>query len=112
MNIIDQIEKQVSKLVDVRKIELLDKDSSVYRELILIKVKTSRTNRAEILEIANIFRAHIVDVSPSALILEATGDSSKLSALLKMLEPFTIMEIVRTGLAAVKRGANRFADEQ
>lgn len=110
--IIDQIEKQVSKLVDVIKIERLDGDTSVYRELVLLKVKTSRNTRAEILEIANIFRAHIVDVSPTALILEATGDSKKLAALVKMLEPFTITEIVRTGLAAVKRGASRFADEK
>lgn len=103
--IIDQIEKQVSKLVEVRKVELLAADEAVYRELMLIKVKTTTATRAEILEIANIFRAHIIDVSEGSLVLEATGDSSKLAALVRMLEPFTVIEIVRTGLAAVRRGA-------
>ncbi len=102
--IIDQIKKQVFKLVEVRKIELLDDDEAVYRELMLIKVKSTKSTRAEVLEIANIFRAHIIDVSMSALVLEATGDSKKLNALIKLLEPFTVLEIVRTGLAAVKRG--------
>ena len=102
--IIDQIKKQVFKLVEVRKIELLDDDEAVYRELMLIKVKSTKSTRAEVLEIANIFRAHIIDVSVSALVLEATGDSKKLNALIKLLEPFTVLEIVRTGLAAVKRG--------
>ena len=102
--IIDQIKKQVFKLVEVGKIELLDDDEAVYRELMLIKVKSTKSTRAEVLEIANIFRAHIIDVSVSALVLEATGDSKKLNALIKLLEPFTVLEIVRTGLAAVKRG--------
>ena len=102
--IIDQIKKQVFKLVEVRKIELLDDDEAVYRELMLIKVKSTKSTRAEVLEIANIFRAHIIDVSVSALVLEATGDSKKLNALIKLLEPFSVLEIVRTGLAAVKRG--------
>ncbi|MFR5061424.1 MAG: acetolactate synthase small subunit [Christensenellales bacterium] len=102
--IIAQIKKQVFKLVEVRKIELLDDDEAVYRELMLIKVKSTKSTRAEVLEIANIFRAHIIDVSVSALVLEATGDSKKLNALIKLLEPFTVLEIVRTGLAAVKRG--------
>ena len=102
--IIDQIKKQVFKLVEVRKIELLDDDEAVYREHMLIKVKSTKSTRAEVLEIANIFRAHIIDVSVSALVLEATGDSKKLNALIKLLEPFTVLEIVRTGLAAVKRG--------
>lgn len=75
--IIDQIKKQVSKLIEVIKIELLDDDEAVYRELMLIKVKTTKATRAEILEIADIFRAHIIDVSISALVLEATGDNKK-----------------------------------
>ena len=102
--IIDQIKKQVSKLVEVIKIELLDDDEAVYRELMLIKVKTTKATRAEILEIADIFRAHSVDVSISALVLEATGDNKKLAALIRMLQPFTVLEIVRTGLAAINRG--------
>lgn len=102
--VLDQIKKQVNKLVEVKKIELMEDDNSVFRELMLIKVKSTKSTRAEILEVANIFRAHIVDVSTGALVLEATGDSPKLAALVKMLEPFTVLEIIRTGLAAVKRG--------
>ena len=109
--IIDQIKKQVSKLIEVIKIELLDDDEAVYRELMLIKVKTTKATRAEILEIADIFRAHIIDVSISALVLEATGDNKKLAALIKMLQPFTILEIVRTGFAAVRRGEKSFSGE-
>ncbi len=106
-HILGQICEQVRKLVEVVRVEILDDGSSVYRELMLIKVKTERESRAEILEIANIFRAHIVDVSPGALVLEATGDSKKLGALVKMLEPFTVLEIVRTGLAGIQRGETR-----
>ena len=109
--IIDQIKKQVFKLIDVRKVEILGEAGSVFRELLLVKVRTSKSTRAEILEIADIFRAHIVDVSPSSLVLEATGDANKLQALTGMLEPFGIIEIVRTGLAAVKRGAEGFTGE-
>lgn len=109
--IVDQITKQVSKLVEVIGVEILDDDASVYRELILIKVKTTKSTRGEILEIANIFRAHVVDVSPSAIIFEATGDSKKILALLRMLEPFTILEIVRTGLAGIKRGGASFEEK-
>ncbi len=107
--VLDQIKKQVNKLVEVKKIELMEDDSSVFRELMLIKVKSTKTTRAEILEIANIFRAHIIDVSTGALVMEATGDSPKLAALVKMLEPFTVLEIIRTGLAAVKRGSESMA---
>lgn len=102
--VVDQLGKQVSKLVEVKRVELLSPADSVYRELLLIKVKTTRTTRAEILEIANIFRAHIIDVSGGSLVLEVTGDTSKNAALIRMLEPFTILEIVRTGLAAIGRG--------
>lgn len=102
--IVEQIVKQVEKVVEVHKVRILSSDESIYRELMLVKVKTTKSTRAEILEIANIFRAHIVDVAPGSLVLEATGDNNKLAALVSMLEPFTIIELVRTGLAAVKRG--------
>lgn len=111
-DIIDQIKKQVSKLVEVVGVTIFDDDKAVYRELMLIKVKTTRSTRAEIMEITDIFRAHIVDVAPSSLVLEVTGDSKKLSALIGMLEPFGIMEIVRTGLAGIKRGDKSFPSEQ
>lgn len=105
--ILDQIKKQVSKLIEVKNIEELDADDSVFRELMLVKVRTTKNTRAEILEIASIFRVHIIDVSAEALVLEATGDSKKLAALLEMLEPFTVLEIVRTGAAGIRRGAGR-----
>lgn len=101
----EQIKKQLNKLVDVIKIVELDEETAVYRELALIKVGADKTNRAEIIEIANIFRAHIVDVSEKALIVEATGDQGKIIALTNMLEPYGIKEIIRTGLTALQRGA-------
>lgn len=110
--IVDQITKQVSKLVEVFKVEILPAETSVFRELLLVKVKTSKDSRAEILEISNIFRSRVVDVAADSLVLEATGDTNKLTALLKMLEPFTILELVRTGLTALQRGAAVFGKEE
>lgn len=100
----EQIKKQLNKLVDVIKIVELKEETAVYRELALIKVAASKESRAEIIEIANIFRAHIVDVASEALIVEATGDQGKISALSSMLEPYGIKEIIRTGLTALERG--------
>lgn len=108
--IVDQITKQVSKLIEVVRVEILNPETSVFREMQLIKVKTTKDTRAEILEIVEIFRARVIDVSRDSLILEATGDTKKLCALTKMLEPFTILEIVRTGLSAIERGAVKFRD--
>lgn len=108
---VDQITKQVSKLVEILNVEILDPETSVFRELVLVKVKTTREARAEILEISNIFRSRVVDVAENSLVLEATGDANKLSALIKMLEPFTVLEIVRTGFAAVRRGEKSFSGE-
>lgn len=100
----EQIKKQLNKLVEVIKIVELEEKDAVYRELALIKVSANQNNRAEIIEIANIFRAHIVDVSKEILILEATGDQSKIHALTEMLQPYGIREIIRTGLTALQRG--------
>lgn len=100
----EQIKKQLNKLVEVIKIVELEEKDAVYRELALIKVSANQNNRAEIIEIANIFRAHIVDVSKEILILEATGDQSKIQALTEMLQPYGIREIIRTGLTALQRG--------
>ncbi len=109
--IVDQITKQVSKLVEILNVEILDPETSVFRELVLIKVRTTRSTRAEILEISNIFRSRVVDVAENSLVLEATGDANKLKALIRMLEPFTVLEIVRTGFAAVRRGEKSFSRE-
>lgn len=101
---LEQIKKQLNKLVDVIKVIELKEDTSIYRELAMIKISANKVNRAEIIEIANIFRAHIVDVSNEALIIEATGDQGKISALSSMLEPYGIKEVIRTGLTALQRG--------
>ena len=104
LQILDQIEKQVLKLVEVISVERLEGDVAVYRELALIKIKTTDENRTEIIELLNIFRARIVAVAPSSLIAEVTGDSSKVQSFINTFERFTILELVRTGLTAIKRG--------
>lgn len=102
--ILDQIEKQLSKLIDVRDITELDPEDSVYRELALIKVRAGEAQRENIMTIANIFRANIIDVTPESLIIEITGNQSKVDALLKMLEGQEILELARTGIAGLGRG--------
>ena len=102
--ILNQIEKQLGKLVEVIEIFPLKPEESVYRELVLIKVEADEMHRSSIVSIADIFRARIIDVAPSSLVIEATGDQSKIDGLLAMLEGFNIVEIVRTGLSGIKRG--------
>ena len=102
--ILEQIEKQVSKLVDVRSVRALDPEESVYRELVMIKLKVSETDRPVILSVANIFRAKIVDVAPDSLIIELTGDQSKVDAFISLLDKYEIVELTRTGITALSRG--------
>jgi acetolactate synthase I/III small subunit len=101
---IEQVSKQLNKLIDVIKIKLLDKEDSVNRELALVKVETSNENRAEIMQIVEIFRAKIVDVSHNSLTVEISGSSEKVNALRDLLTRFGIKEIVRTGMIAIERG--------
>ncbi len=101
---LEQIKKQLNKLIDVIKIIELEDGSSISRELALIKISATKETRAEIIEIANIFRAHIVDVSCDSIVIEATGDEAKIIALSNMLESYGIKELVRTGLTALERG--------
>lgn len=101
---LEQIKKQLNKLVDVIKVIELKEETSIYRELVMIKIKSNKETRAEIIEIANIFRTHIIDVSNESLIIEATGHQGKINALASMLEPYGIKEIIRTGLTALQRG--------
>ncbi len=110
--ILEQIKKQLNKLIDVIKILELDNDTSVYRELALIKVATSKVNRAEIIEIANIFRARIIDVADASLMIEATGDQGKLTALINMLTPYGLKEVIRTGITALERGNTELKTNQ
>ena len=101
---LEQIKKQLNKLIDVIKIIELKEENAIYRELALIKIAATKENRAEIIEIANIFRAHIVDVASKAVVIEATGDQGKINALTNMLMPYGIKEVIRTGLTALERG--------
>ncbi len=101
---VEQVSKQLNKLIDVIKIKQLDKQDSVSRELALIKVSATTTTRSEIIQIVEIFRANIVDVSKNTLTIEISGGSSKITALEDMLRQFGIKEIVRTGTIAIERG--------
>ena len=101
--VLEQIEKQLYKLVDVVKVNDLPAKESVERELALIKVNAGSQNRAEILQIADIFRAKIVDVSSRAVVVEITGGVAKVEAIIALLKPFGVREIVRTGQIAMLR---------
>jgi acetolactate synthase-1/3 small subunit len=101
--IIDQVSKQLNKLIDVIRVDILEEHLAVQRELVLIKINATSQTRAEIVQIAEIFRSKIVDVSQNSLTLEITGHSDKVKAFISMLEPFGIAEITRTGLIAIKR---------
>lgn len=102
--ILDQFQKQLFKLQEVISVYELKDDLAVYRELVLIKVKADAENRASINEIVKIFRSKIIDVSTETLTIELTGDESKISALIKLMEEYGIEELVRTGLTAIERG--------
>ena len=104
-NIIYQIHKQLEKLIDVLEVTELAPEDSVCRELALIKVNADAGARSEIVSIAEIFRANIIDVSHSTLTVEMTGDQSKIEAFTQLLVPYGIKEIVRTGLTGIQRGA-------
>lgn len=103
-DILDQIEKQVAKLIDVRDIKVLEPGKSVYRELALIKVKANATNRQGVISLSELFRANIIDVGAESLIVELTGDQEKIDAFLKLLEGYEILELARTGIAGLGRG--------
>jgi acetolactate synthase I/III small subunit len=102
--VIEQVMKQLHKLIDVIKVNDLTDESHVERELVLIRVNAEPQHRAEIMRTADIFRAKVVDVTPQSFVLEATGDEGKLEALLELLRPMGIQEIVRTGKVAISRG--------
>lgn len=107
---LEQVTKQLNKLVNVLKIVELEHDSAVERELMLIKVKTDAHNRGQVLETVQLFRAKVVDVATDAVTIEATGDSGKLSAMLRVLEPFGIREIAQSGRVAISRGSRSITD--
>ena len=102
--ILSQIEKQVRKLEDVIEIKVLQPEDSVYRDLIMVKVRANKTERTEIISVADIFRAKIVDVEKDSLMVELTGNGSKVDAFLELLEGYEILELARTGITGLQRG--------
>jgi acetolactate synthase-1/3 small subunit len=107
---LEQVTKQLNKLVNVLKIVELDTEASVQRELLLVKVKADLSSRSQVLEIVQLFRAKVVDVAADAVTIEATGTADKLEAFIRVLEPFGIRELVQSGLVAVGRGARSITD--
>ncbi|MBI4941310.1 MAG: acetolactate synthase small subunit [Actinobacteria bacterium] len=107
---LEQVTKQLNKLISVIKIVELEPTSSVQRELMLVKVKADLQTRTHVLETVELFRAKVIDVAPDAVTIEATGNTEKLEALLKVLEPFGIRELVQSGMVAVGRGSRSITD--
>jgi acetolactate synthase I/III small subunit len=107
---LEQVTKQLNKLVNVLKIVELDQDSAVQRELLLVKVKADIETRTHVIETVELFRAKIVDVAVDTVTIEATGSRDKLEALLRMLEPFGVKELVQSGMVAVGRGSRSISD--
>ena len=101
---LEQVTKQLNKLVEVIKVVELEGPASVQRELLLVKVRADLQTRSHVLETVQLFRAKVVDVSTDAVTIEATGNAEKLAALLRVLEPFGIRELVQSGMVAVGRG--------
>ena len=104
-DVLEQIEKQLSKLIDVKEVVELPAEASVCRELVLVKVECDTTRRQEIIAISDIFRANIVDVSTESVIIELTGAQSKLNAFIELLNGFKITELARTGITGLARGS-------
>ena len=111
--ILSQIEKQLAKLEDVIEIKILTDGESVYRELILVKVKADASQRSELISIADIFRAKVVDVEADSLMFEMTGTTSKITAFLKLVSTYGVLELARTGITGLSRGAEdiKFFDD-
>jgi len=111
-NVLEQVEKQLNKLIDVIRVSDIPAEESVNRELALIKVGVDSTTRAEVMQIVDVFRAKIVDVGIKSLVVEVTGDESKINAIEQLLRQFGIKEMVRTGKIAMNRGAKVVQSEK
>ncbi|GAA2115532.1 acetolactate synthase small subunit [Nocardioides bigeumensis] len=107
---LEQVTKQLNKLVEVIKIVELDGSASVNRELLLVKVKADAATRGQVLDAANLFRAKVVDVAPDAITIEVTGNVDKLADFLAVLEPFGIRELVQSGMVAIGRGGRSISE--
>jgi len=102
--VLEQITKQLDKLVDVKYVKELHENSSIAKELVMVKIDAPQKTRASVIEIADIFKAKILDVTNASLTVELTGNADKLSAFFRLIEPYGIKEIVRTGITAIGRG--------
>jgi len=109
-NPLEQVTKQLNKLINVLKIVELDPTASVSRELLLVKVKADGQTRSQVLEVVQLFRAKVIDVAADAVTIEATGGGDKIEALLRVLEPFGVKELVQSGMVAVGRGSRSITD--
>ena len=101
---LDQIQKQVYKIVDVVKVKIFPEEGTIRRELMIIKVKSDNETRAQIVQIAEIYRGNVLDVAPNSLVIELTGDTTKLQGFIEMMETYGILEIAKTGVVAMSRG--------
>jgi acetolactate synthase-1/3 small subunit len=102
--IVNQMIKQLEKLLEVVAVQRLDASSAVYRGMTLIKVQANDSNRLDVLKLTELFRAHVIDVQSTTLIFEITGDDEKVSAFMRLLSPYGILEVIRTGLISLERG--------
>ncbi|CAB4610957.1 unannotated protein [freshwater metagenome] len=107
---LEQVTKQLNKLINVLKIVELDPAASVSREIMLVKVKADVDTRSRVIEVVQLFKAKVVDVAPEALTIEITGNPEKLTDFLKVMEPFGIKELVKSGMVAVGRGSRSISD--
>ncbi|MBS42931.1 MAG: acetolactate synthase small subunit [Nocardioides sp.] len=107
---LEQVTKQLNKLVEVIKIVELDPEASVNRELVLVKVSATAANRGEVLDTVQLFRAKVIDVAPDAITIQITGNSGKIRDFLTVLEPFGIRELVQSGMVAIGRGSRSISE--
>jgi acetolactate synthase-1/3 small subunit len=107
---LEQVTKQLNKLVNVLKVVELESDTAIQRELLLVKVKADQSTRTQVLEVVQVFRAKVVDVATDAVTIEVTGTADKLDAFIRVLEPYGIRELVQSGVVAVGRGARSITD--
>lgn len=105
-NLKEQIVKQLEKLIDVKHVKIMEHSTSVMRELMLIKIKMDNGMNTEVMEVINVFRAKVLDMSPESIIVEITGQTDKLNAFIQYMNKYQIMELSRTGLTALERGAS------
>ena len=108
--LLEQVTKQLNKLINVIKISELERDLSVQRKLVLIKVRADDSSRTNVIQVVELFRAKIVDVVPDAVTIEATGSDDKINALLSALEPYGVKEIVQSGSVAISRGSRSMTE--